>query len=119
MPLSLAPVAILPPIMMAACRLVPHACTSVVPGVAGDSLEPSTASRARFQSRECDTTAPPTASSISAPFRSNLSTRPFSVAVSISRLELSAYSVLERQNGMREPPITATRRSSWVMWFSD
>ena len=54
MPLSIWPVAILAAIAMAACRLVPQACCMVMPGVVGASLVPSTASRARFQSLECD-----------------------------------------------------------------
>ena len=87
MPLSVWPVAILAPIMAAACRLVPQACWIVTPGVVGASLVFSTASRARFQSLEWETTAPPTASSMCTPFRSYLSTRPLSVPVSISRLD--------------------------------
>ena len=69
MPLSISPVAILPPIIAAACRLVPQACWMVVPGVVRASLVPSTASRARFQSLEWVTTAPPTASSMCTPSR--------------------------------------------------
>ena len=35
---------------------------------------------------------------------------PFSTPTSISRLDWSAYSVFDRQNGVRRPPMTATRR---------
>ena len=90
MPHSVSPVAILAPIMAAACRLVPQACSMVVPGVERPSLVPSTASRAKFQSLEWETTAPPIASSMCTPFKSYLSDSPLSVAVSISRLEASA-----------------------------
>jgi len=41
----------------------------VMPGVDGASLVESTASRARFQSFECETTAPPTTSSMCTPAR--------------------------------------------------
>ena len=90
MPHSIWPTAILAAIPMAACRLVPQACCMVMPGVVGASFEPSTASRARFQSLECETTAPPTASSMCTPASLYFSTRPLSTAVSISRLDLSA-----------------------------
>ena len=87
MPDSICPVAILACRIIAACRLVPQACCKVMPGVDGASLLPSTASRARFQSLEWVTTAPPIASSICTPFKLYLSTRPFSAAVSIARFD--------------------------------
>ena len=90
MPHSISPVAILAWIIEAACRLVPHACWMVMPGVVGASLVLSTASRARFQSLECVTTAPPIASSMCTPFRLYLSTSPLRTPVSISRFDLSA-----------------------------
>ena len=73
--------------LIAACKLVPHAWIMVMPGVVGARPEPITASRAMFQSFECVTTAPPITSSICTPLRRNLSTMPFSVAVIISRLD--------------------------------
>ena len=51
MPLSISPVAILAADAEAACRLVPQACISVMPGVEGASSAPSTASLARLKSR--------------------------------------------------------------------
>ena len=38
MPHSISPVAILAPMLTAACRLVPHACIMVMPGVDGRQL---------------------------------------------------------------------------------
>ena len=90
MPHSIWPTAILAAIPIAACRLVPHACCMVMPGVVGASLLPSTASRARFQSLEWEITAPPAASSICTPASLHFSTRPLSTAVIISRFDLSA-----------------------------
>ena len=87
---SICPVAILAPSVRAACRLVPQACCNVIPGVSGDNLLDSTASRARLKSREWVITAPAISSSICSPARSNLSTRPSIAADSISRLLLSA-----------------------------
>ena len=68
-PDSISPMAILAAMPMAAWRPVPQAWINVMPGVVGASLVPRTASRARFQSRECETTAPPTTSSIWTPAR--------------------------------------------------
>ena len=55
--LSVLGIAIFAAIPMAAWSPVPQAWISVTPGVVGASLVPRTASRARFQSRECETTA--------------------------------------------------------------
>ena len=52
---------------IAASRPVPHACWMSYAGVGGSSLEPSTTSRVRFQSRECLSTAPATTSSTRSP----------------------------------------------------
>ena len=111
-PLSIWPMAILAPMSMAACKLVPQACCMVMPGVVGASLVSMTASRARFQSRECETTAPPTTSPMATPASLYLSTSPEMAVDIILRLVCSAYSELERQNGMRLPPMIAMRFKS-------
>ena len=69
MALSISPAAIFAALPSAPCRLVPHACMIVMPGVEGASSVPSTASRVRLKSFECVTTAPPTTSSMCWPFR--------------------------------------------------
>jgi hypothetical protein len=86
----MSPTAILAPMPSAPWRLVPQACMSVTPGVEGASLVPSTASRARLKSLEWVTTAPATTSSMWAPFKLYLSTRPDSAAVIMSRFDRSA-----------------------------
>ena len=83
MPLSISPVAIL-----AAMRgRLQAGAAGLQHGDAGRGrreLGAEHASRARFQSFECETTAPPTTSSMCTPFSLYLSTRPFS-APSASR----------------------------------
>ena len=90
MPHSISPLAILAPMPIAACSEVPQAWIMVMPGVVGASLVPITASRARFQSREWVTTAPPTTSSMCWPASLYLSTSPLSAVVIISRFDRSA-----------------------------
>jgi hypothetical protein len=90
MPDSICPVAILAARPSAPCKLVPQACIMVMPGVVGARALPITASRARFQSLAWVTTAPPTTSSIWAPWSEKRSTSPPSVPISMSRLVSSA-----------------------------
>ena len=61
---SISPVAIFAALPRPPCRLVPHACIMVMPGVEALRRVPSTASRVRLKSFECVTTAPPTTSSM-------------------------------------------------------
>ena len=77
------------PIISDDCRLVPHACCSVMPGVSGERPVDSSASRARFQSFEWVVTAPATTSSIRLPPSPKRSTTPWTAAASISRLVFS------------------------------
>jgi hypothetical protein len=51
MALSISPMAILAPSSSAACRLVPQAVCTLVPGVRGEKPASSTASRVRLKSR--------------------------------------------------------------------
>ncbi len=90
MPEEICPIAILAPIPNAACKLVPQASISVIPGVEGASRDPITASRAKFQSFECVTTAPPTTSSMWAPCNPYRSAVASMTAVIISRFVRSA-----------------------------
>ena len=111
-PTSIWPRAILLATWIVAWRPVPHACWMSVAGVSGDSLEPSTLSRARLKSRACLSTAPATTSPSRSPSSPNRTASPSIVAVSMSWLDASAYTLLERANGMRLPPRTATRRGT-------
>ena len=118
MPASMMPSAILSATIAAAWRPVPQACWMSVAGVSAASFEPSTDSRTRLKSRECLSTAPATTSPSRSPSRPKRVTSPSSAAVNISWLEASAYAVLERANGMRLPPSTATRRVSRFILLS-
>src|SRR5690606_19868209 len=70
-------------------------------------------SRTRLKSRECLITAPAATSPKRWFSRPYLRTSPCSTADSMSWFERSRYAVFARQNGIRTPPTTATRRATW------
>src|SRR5699024_7700529 len=109
MPASIWPVAILLATMMALSSDVPQARAVVMPGVVGARPELNSASRARFQSTTCLMTAPKATSPNSRPCNPKRSTSAPSTFTDMPKLPTSAYAVLCRQNGMRVPPMTATR----------
>ena len=90
MPHSICPVAILAAIPNAACKLVPQACCSVMPGVRGDRSVLNIASLARLKSFEWVVTAPATTSSISFPCSWFCSTMPWIAQDNMSILVRSA-----------------------------
>ena len=87
---SICPVAIFAPATIAACRDVPHAWLIVIAGVLGSSRVCSVASRARFQSRECEMTAPAFTSPSRSPSSAQRSTIASRTVDSILRFDSSA-----------------------------
>ena len=74
MPASICPSAILLAIVITVSRPVPQARCMVMPGVSGDRPDESSASRPRFQSELCLSTAPIATSPSTWPCRPNFST---------------------------------------------
>ena len=110
MPTSIWPSAILLATGIAAWRPVPHACCTSVAGVAGDSWEPSTDSRVRLKSRECLRTAPGDDLTEALALQAEAGDETVERGgehVLVGRVGVGEF---ERANGMRLPPMTATRR---------
>ena len=89
MPTSIWPSAILLAMATTLSRPVPQARCRVMPGVIGDRPEDSVASRARFQSDECLSTAPIATSPSTSPCRPNFSTNAPSVVIDMPTLPTS------------------------------
>ena len=89
MPASICPRAILFATVITVSRPVPQARCSVMPGVAGDRPDDSAASRPRFQSLLCLSTAPMATSPSTSPCSLNFSTNAPSVLIDMPRLPTS------------------------------